>query len=443
MKATLAQFWQHFIRVPATPPAHPQRWQRWGVCIGAMLFACIYVSQLWATRAPDAAFFIWPVMETLRYVLLIGFAGWLFLRPGWRAASAAERSRGRMLNIIGVTAIALLIAIALLDQRIRNLQIYAFWFYLVQIWILLTIRWSVVHGFVVQGAALFLCSYMLLILGSTGSGFILFVWTRSFLLALFVLYASLLLNWRIGLIAAAGLPFVMALLQLSGFAPGTVDWFETVVTGMMLLVIACVVALYDTSLQRALATSATHTTELAAAQKAALAQNQQLQTQSAELEAAQAQLHTTIAEQDQQIQSALAQLRQNSVELSTLTTPLSEVAPGVIVAPLVGTWNLQRATSFQETLLHKVEQQRLQAVIFDLHGIRSPDTAFATMLEQTIRALFLLGCRAILVGIQPETAQILVAMETQWQQLSTASTLAAGVQVALRSHPKPGGVTLK
>ena len=430
MKQSLLQFWQRLTHIPVTPPINQQRWLRWIICGGGVFMTLLYMWQLWINWRTTGQS-LWLTVEFIRSTLFITLAGWLLLRPGWRAIIPVQRSRGRIINIIAVIIIGLVLSITILDTVLQNLTVEAIVFYGVQILMALNIRWSSIQGYVTQAAMFFITTLILYILARTGSILGVDILLQNYFLSFCILCTSLLINWRAGIVVAIILPLLMALLQLSGFAPGTIDWVQTGVTSMMLLGITCVVALYDTSLQRALATSATRTKELAAAEQAVVAQNKQLQTQSAELATTQAQLYTIIAEQDQRIQSAVTQLRHNSIDLSTLTTPLSEVAPGVIVAPLVGTWNLQRATRFQETLLHEVERQRLRAVIFDLHGVRSPDTTFATMLEYTVRALLLLGCRAILVGIQPETAQILVTMDTQWEQITTAATLAAGVQVAL------------
>jgi rsbT co-antagonist protein RsbR len=44
----------------------------------------------------------------------------------------------------------------------------------------------------------------------------------------------------------------------------------------------------------------------------------------------------------------------------------------------------------------------------------------------------LLGCRTILVGVRPEVAQTLVGLGIDLQGIATRSTLADGLQAALR-----------
>ena len=60
------------------------------------------------------------------------------------------------------------------------------------------------------------------------------------------------------------------------------------------------------------------------------------------------------------------------------------------------------------------------------------DTGVAMQLIRSAEAARLLGCRTILVGVQPEIAQTVVGLGVDLRGLATRSTLAAGLQEALR-----------
>ena len=152
--------------------------------------------------------------------------------------------------------------------------------------------------------------------------------------------------------------------------------------------------------------------------------------------AAQAQLEQTIAVQEARIAEAVAELRTRSVELSTIQTPLLRVRHDTIVAPLIGRWDTLRATQFVDQVLGAIEQHRSRTMILDLTGQTSMSDAVAAMVGEIVRAARLLGCATILVGIQPETTQALIALQDTVTELRTASDLAAGLRLVaqLRSE---------
>jgi rsbT co-antagonist protein RsbR len=53
-------------------------------------------------------------------------------------------------------------------------------------------------------------------------------------------------------------------------------------------------------------------------------------------------------------------------------------------------------------------------------------------LIRSAEAVRLLGCRTILVGVQPEIAHTLAELGVDLREIATRSTLAAGLQEALR-----------
>ena len=115
-----------------------------------------------------------------------------------------------------------------------------------------------------------------------------------------------------------------------------------------------------------------------------------------------------------------------------LSTPLMPIAEGILVLPLVGTIDSQRATQIMEVLLDGVTRQRARAVILDITGVPVVDTSVANYLLQATRAVRLLGAECILVGITPEVAQTVVGLGVDLHGLVTRSDLQGGVEYALR-----------
>lgn len=106
--------------------------------------------------------------------------------------------------------------------------------------------------------------------------------------------------------------------------------------------------------------------------------------------------HTVLAlEAAQRDQARLAQT------VISLTIPIIPVLEGVLVSPLVGSFDAARAAQFTDVLLGTVERERAHLVLLDMTSLIEVDDAGADGLLQSVRALRLLGTRGVLVGVRP------------------------------------------
>jgi anti-anti-sigma regulatory factor len=100
--------------------------------------------------------------------------------------------------------------------------------------------------------------------------------------------------------------------------------------------------------------------------------------------------------------------QQRLLELVTLLeTPTITVANGVLLAPIVGSLDSQRAQALTTRLLKEVNASRTRHVILDIAGVTAVDTKVAQALLQTAQALRLLGCEVTLTGISAMVATTL------------------------------------
>lgn len=137
-------------------------------------------------------------------------------------------------------------------------------------------------------------------------------------------------------------------------------------------------------------------------------------------------LQGALATSEQRAQSlavAIDELRTSQEMVRELSAPIMPVMPGVLVAPVVGNIDTQRAETLTRNILSAVEQQRTHYVIFDINGVPLVDTQVAQALLQTTMAVQLLGAKAILVGVRPEVAQTLVLLGCNLNLLQPYSTL--------------------
>jgi rsbT co-antagonist protein RsbR len=118
--------------------------------------------------------------------------------------------------------------------------------------------------------------------------------------------------------------------------------------------------------------------------------------------------------------------------LRELSTPLIPLTDHVVIMPLIGTIDSQRARMVLEALLNGVAQHQAELVIIDITGVSVVDTQVAQALISAAQALKLLGAQVMLTGIQPSIAQTLVALDVDLRGIVTQGTLQAGIAVALR-----------
>lgn len=115
-----------------------------------------------------------------------------------------------------------------------------------------------------------------------------------------------------------------------------------------------------------------------------------------------------------------------------LSTPVIPVYEGILVLPLVGAIDSQRASEITEGLLEAVARHRAQLVIIDITGVSLIDTSTANHLLMTTRAVALLGAKAVLTGMNPEIAQSVVQLGIDLQNLTTLANLQSGLTYALK-----------
>lgn len=117
--------------------------------------------------------------------------------------------------------------------------------------------------------------------------------------------------------------------------------------------------------------------------------------------------------------------------LRELSTPIIPLTDDVVVMPLIGTIDSNRAQQVIETLLAGVVANRATTAILDITGVQVVDTQVANALLRAAQAVKLLGARVVLTGIRPEIAQTLVGLGLDLSGIVTRATLQSGIAFAL------------
>ncbi|MFD3162990.1 CHASE4 domain-containing protein [Herpetosiphon sp. NSE202] len=163
---------------------------------------------------------------------------------------------------------------------------------------------------------------------------------------------------------------------------------------------------------------------------AVLEQSQQATT-AAETERNQFQA-TILASQAKQLALQDQLIQAQDVVIAEQATPLIPFSDDMLVMPLVGAIDQARASQILRSLLQGIEQQRARIALVDITGVAQIDGFTAEMLLKAANAVRLLGAQLVLTGLSPEIAQSLVAFGQQLDQLTTFSTLQAGIAWSIR-----------
>jgi rsbT co-antagonist protein RsbR len=133
--------------------------------------------------------------------------------------------------------------------------------------------------------------------------------------------------------------------------------------------------------------------------------------------------HVYLAEKERTIQAQQEELKHTS-------TPITEIWDGVLTLPIIGTLDSSRTMSVMENMLARIEKDRAKVVVIDVTGVQAIDSQVSHHLIQMIRAVGLMGAKAILTGIRPEIARAITSLNIDLSMVSTRATLSEGLKEA-------------
>ncbi len=144
----------------------------------------------------------------------------------------------------------------------------------------------------------------------------------------------------------------------------------------------------------------------------------------------------------EQVKAEQARLREEmirlqQVRLEELAAPLIPLRHGIVLMPLIGSIDTERAAQVLNTLTHGVVEQSARICILDITGVKTVDTQVASALIQAAQVVRLLGAEVVLTGIRSGVAQTLVQLGIDFGNINTRSTLQGGVDFALKQLNAP------
>ncbi|MBP1760571.1 MAG: rbsRA [Firmicutes bacterium] len=124
-------------------------------------------------------------------------------------------------------------------------------------------------------------------------------------------------------------------------------------------------------------------------------------------------------------------LAEQSYTIREMSTPTIKLWEGVLLLPVVGVIDSDRAQHMMDSMLNKILETSSRVIILDIHGVASVDTAVANHIIKITKATRLMGCECLLSGISASVAQTIVQLGIEMGSIKTTSTLSDALEEAL------------
>jgi rsbT co-antagonist protein RsbR len=125
-------------------------------------------------------------------------------------------------------------------------------------------------------------------------------------------------------------------------------------------------------------------------------------------------------------------IRQQQDSILELSTPVLQVRERLLILPIIGVLDNQRARQLTEQLLRGIRTHRAKVVVIDITGVPDVDESVANSLVQTVDASRLMGAEVIITGLSSEIAQTLVTIGVDLTKMRTVGDLQGGIEEAER-----------
>jgi len=125
-------------------------------------------------------------------------------------------------------------------------------------------------------------------------------------------------------------------------------------------------------------------------------------------------------------------IREQQEAIRELSTPVLQVRERLLILPIIGVIDPQRARQLTEQLLRGIRNNRAKVVVIDITGVPSVDSTVANHLVQTVDASRLMGATVIVTGLSSEIAQTLVTIGVDLTKMKTVGDLQGGIEEAER-----------
>ena len=125
-------------------------------------------------------------------------------------------------------------------------------------------------------------------------------------------------------------------------------------------------------------------------------------------------------------------IRQQQEAIRELSTPVLQVREQLLILPIIGVLDTQRARQVTEQLLRAIRANRAKVVVIDITGVPTIDSTVANHLVQTVDASGLMGASVIITGLSSDIALTLVTIGLDLSKMNAVGDLQGGIEEAER-----------
>ena len=124
------------------------------------------------------------------------------------------------------------------------------------------------------------------------------------------------------------------------------------------------------------------------------------------------------------------ELVQRDLDIRRLSTPVLQLRDGLLLLPIIGSIDSERARQFTEHLLRAIASSRARVAVLDITGVAAIDARVGEHLLRTADAARLMGVDIIVTGVSADVAQALACLDTDLERLTTTGDLQSGLEMA-------------
>lgn len=141
----------------------------------------------------------------------------------------------------------------------------------------------------------------------------------------------------------------------------------------------------------------------------------------------------------EEIQRLELQVEEKTTELNALikeiSSPIIPVLDGIVVVPLLGTYDEARAEELLVKTLQNLPRYKAKYLVLDLTGLNAEFThQAASLIDKLGTTASLIGSQAILVGISPQMGMIITETGLTLSKFQCFQTLQHGIHYALAQN---------
>src|SRR5687768_4531507 len=126
-------------------------------------------------------------------------------------------------------------------------------------------------------------------------------------------------------------------------------------------------------------------------------------------------------------------IRRQQDSIRELSTPVLQVRERLLILPIIGVLDTQRAEQLTDQLLRGIRTHRAKVVVIDITGVPDVDETVANHLVRAVDASRLMGANVIITGLSSEIAQTLVTIGVDLTKMNAVGDLQGGIEEAERT----------